>query len=74
MSAPFTPTIRTTPELNENLPKSKGMNIVGIIDNLPFKYIKGLDNENYKNDVRHDLSDTQVTIGKFQKKLKDGRS
>ena len=72
MSAPFTPTIRTTPELNENLPKSKGMNIVGIIDNLPFKYIKGLDNENYKNDVRHDLSDTQVTIGKFQKKLKDG--
>ena len=32
MSAPFTPTIRTTPELNENLPKSKGMNIVGIID------------------------------------------
>tara|TARA_B100001057_G_scaffold441686_1_gene476484 strand:- start:357 stop:1469 length:1113 start_codon:yes stop_codon:yes gene_type:complete len=72
MSAPFTPTIRRTPELNEILPKSKGMKIIGIIDNLPLKYIKGLDNENYVNDVRHDLSDTQTTIGKFQKKMQDG--
>jgi len=73
MSAPFTPTIRTTPELNENLPKSKGMEIVGIIDNLPFKYIKGLGNEDYKNDVRYNLDKTKVTIGKFQKKMKDGK-
>ena len=73
MSTPFTPTIRTNPELNENLPKSKGMKIIGIIDKLPFKYIKGLDNENYVNDARHDLSKTQVTIGRFQKKIKDGK-
>lgn len=75
MSQPFynNNEMRNEAELNERLPKSKGMNIVGIIDKLDFKkYVVGVTQETYKNDVRFDTDNTPQTVAKFQKLIKEG--
>ncbi len=60
-------------ELNENLPSSKGMRIVGIIDKFEYKkYLEGFGLSTWKNDVRHDLEDTPKTLGKFVSAIKNG--
>lgn len=61
------------PELNENLPKSPGMRIVGIIDNFEYtKYLEGYGTADWKNDVRSELDDTPKTIADFESSLKNG--
>ena len=60
--------MRTTIELNENVP-TKGMITLGVYDNLDFNQIKGINQKDYKNDVRYDVSKVKKTIGKFQDKI-----
>jgi len=62
--------MRTTIELNENVPTAKGMITLGVYDNLDFNQIKGINQKDYKNDVRYDVSKVKKTIGKFQDKIK----
>ena len=61
------------PEKNENLPKSKGMRIVGIIDAFEYnKYLEGIEASDWGNDVRSELYDTPKTVSKFMTAIKEG--
>jgi len=65
--------MRTNIELNENLPTSNGMEVVGVYDNLDFSQIKGIDQDEYINTVRYDVSKIKIKVAEFQDKIATGK-
>jgi len=60
-------------ELNENLPKSKGMRIVGMMDAFEYKkYLNGWGTADWTNDVRSETEDSLKTIAEFRGTITDG--